>query len=385
MNPHKSFMNEAFLDMMNPLVEIKLFPGKGRGLVTTRDVAAGEPVVVEQPLLMTAAALKLMGTAAGGANGVNSQRPGYDMLMELAGTATDASLNQAVTLQPALCQALGDSSCSVMGLAEVAALLVKEQLNSYGLLAPLHHQQDSTGSTRSLRGGGIYPTCALINHECLPNVARFDALDAAVGGLVPTNWPAGSPLTDGGTTTSSTLVVLRALHDLPAGTELTQSYFPLNWDLQERQQQAQQVYGFTCGCPRCLLECTPEWQQQQEEEEEDGSDRGDNSGSSGDWETDEESAADIPDGANVAGTSEDMVHEGVQGGVADELVGSSSYQQQQQLEPAYLSVFLLKYMCPREGCFGTMAAIQGSREGTCECCVCGSTRTNAQFLADLQQ
>jgi hypothetical protein len=38
---------------MNPSVEIKLFPGKGRGLVTTRKVATGEPVVVEQPLLLT--------------------------------------------------------------------------------------------------------------------------------------------------------------------------------------------------------------------------------------------------------------------------------------------------------------------------------------------
>jgi hypothetical protein len=65
---------------------------------------------------------------------------------------------------------------------------------------------------------------------------------------VPTNWPLGSTTADGSTGSTgstdhcrSTLVVLRALHDLPAGTELTQSYFPLNWDLQERQQQAQEV------------------------------------------------------------------------------------------------------------------------------------------------
>jgi hypothetical protein len=32
-----------------------------------------------------------------------------------------------------------------MGVAEVATLLAKDQLNSYGLLAPLQHQQDSTG------------------------------------------------------------------------------------------------------------------------------------------------------------------------------------------------------------------------------------------------
>jgi SET and MYND domain-containing protein len=41
---------------------------------------------------------------------------------------------------------------------------------------------------------------------------------------------------------------MRALHGLPAGTELTLSYFPLHWDLQQRQAQAQQVGGIVGGC-----------------------------------------------------------------------------------------------------------------------------------------
>lgn len=32
---------------------------------------------------------------------------------------------------------------------------------------------------RRTRGTAIYPTAALINHECLPNVARTDNFDAA--------------------------------------------------------------------------------------------------------------------------------------------------------------------------------------------------------------
>jgi SET and MYND domain-containing protein len=37
---------------------------------------------------------------------------------------------------------------------------------------------------------------------------------------------------------------MRALHGLPPGSEVTLSYFPLHWDLQERQAQAQQVGGW---------------------------------------------------------------------------------------------------------------------------------------------
>jgi SET and MYND domain-containing protein len=65
-------------------------------------------------------------------------------------------------------------------------------------------------------------------------------------------------------------------------------------------------------------------------------------------------------------------------------------QQQEALEPGYLSVFLLKYLCPNEGCGGTMAPVHGSSSSSsggevCECSVCGALRTEAQFLAELQQ
>lgn len=195
----------------------------------------------------------------------------------------------------------GDASGQLLSAAEVAALLAKEQLNCFGLLAPLHLQQqrqapgaaalhtdadadDGGSSSRRLRGGALYPICALLNHECIPNVARFDALDAAVRGAWPAQWsgqqqaqslvaavagsdaaaaaaltaaaglsagPHGSSSAgacgcrrsgDGGCGGSSTTqVTMRALHGLPAGTEVVLSYVPLNWDLTERQQQTQRV------------------------------------------------------------------------------------------------------------------------------------------------
>lgn len=48
----------------------------------------------------------------------------------------------------------------------------------------------------------------------------------------------------------------------------------------------------------------------------------------------------------------------------------------------YLQIFLLKYLCPSEGCFGTMAPCLGSDMH--ECSVCGRQRSEAQFLAELE-
>ena len=52
-------------------------------------------------------------------------------------------------------------------------------------------------------------------------------------------------------------VEFRALHDVPAGEEITQSYFPLNVDYVQRQQRLQGDYGFTCTCPRCQVSMSP--------------------------------------------------------------------------------------------------------------------------------
>lgn len=86
---------------------------------------------------------------------------------------------------------------------------------------------------RRVRGSGLYQTASLLNHDCMPNVARFDNFDAATG--------------------DNTLIEFRALHDIPAGEQLTQSYFPLTWRYEERQERCQEQYGFTCACVRCKV------------------------------------------------------------------------------------------------------------------------------------
>lgn len=237
---------------------------------------------------------------------------------------------------------------------------------------------------RRLRGGGIYPHCSLINHECIPNAARFDFFDSPAAAAAPAAGP-GAPScsssgSGGGSGTggssgypSNAMVSIRAIHDLPAGTEVVQSYFPLNWDLEERQLQAQQVYGFHCSCPRCLTESQPGWR-----------DATGGSGSGSEWGTDdgegdEESMEEEEAGvaaAAAAGGGQQEAAAGGSGGAAGGHGGTGP------LDPTYLQLFMLKYMCPVESCFGTMAAVLGT--GVCECNVCGHRRSEAEFLADLE-
>lgn len=48
----------------------------------------------------------------------------------------------------------------------------------------------------------------------------------------------------------------------------------------------------------------------------------------------------------------------------------------------YIQVFIMKYMCPKDCCFGTMApALPGG--DMLECSVCGFTRSEEEFVQAL--
>jgi len=53
------------------------------------------------------------------------------------------------------------------------------------------------------------------------------------------------------------------------------------------------------------------------------------------------------------------------------------------LDPTYLQLYLLKYVCPIPSCFGTMAPV-GPGVSLHECAVCGHTRSEEQFLQELE-
>lgn len=86
---------------------------------------------------------------------------------------------------------------------------------------------------RRIRGSGLYAQAALLNHDCLPCLARCDDFDSAAMG--------------------HTQMELRAMTAVPAGEELTLSYFPLAVPRAERQARCRQQYNFECACPRCQV------------------------------------------------------------------------------------------------------------------------------------
>lgn len=53
------------------------------------------------------------------------------------------------------------------------------------------------------------------------------------------------------------------------------------------------------------------------------------------------------------------------------------------LEPMYLQLFLLKYVCSGVGCYGTLAPA-GPGSSQLECSVCGVQRSEMEFLAELE-
>lgn len=175
----------------------------------------------------------------------------------------------------------------------VRSISIKDLVNAYGIRAPYRMGTDCS----LIRGSALYKDVSRINHECLPNLARCEDFDSA-----------------------DTSMVFRTLHDLPAGEEITQSYFPLGWDFDNRQTRCSSVYGFTCSCPRCVMES----------------------------------------GGSISNQNQDIVDEG------------------------YVSMFLLKYLCVDEECEGTMVPIPGCLEKTLVCNVCSKTRNEAQFLSMLE-
>ncbi len=52
------------------------------------------------------------------------------------------------------------------------------------------------------------------------------------------------------------------------------------------------------------------------------------------------------------------------------------------LDPTYLQLYLLKYVCPVPDCFGTLAA-QAPGSGMLQCSVCGGVRSENDFMSEL--
>ncbi|CAN6470295.1 unnamed protein product [Victoria cruziana] len=188
-----------------------------------------------------------------------------------------------------------------------ATLLSKDKQNAFGIMEPL---KDS--GERLVRAYAIYPQASLFNHDCLPNACRFDYFDNPGDG--------------------NTDIIVRALHDIPAGREICLSYFPVNWNYKDRQKRLSEDYGFTCNCDRCQIEI--KWKDEDEEEDMD----------------EDEQMNGSDEGWDRSGDEQDFPHE----------------------------YFFIKFMCDRENCGGTLAPLppeNGIPSHVLECNVCGQFKS----------
>jgi hypothetical protein len=147
----------------------------------------------------------------------------------------------------------------------------------------------------------------------------------------------------------------------PAGEEVTQSYFPLTWTYRERQQRCREQYGFVCSCPRCVEEAT--WPDSEGEEEGEGS-------------MEVEGGA-MGDGVNGWAEAQGDHQQGSGGSVEQEAGDEGA------ATPEYITLFLLKYVCPVGECGGTLAPLAAT-PSLYECNMCGQRRTEAEFMAEVE-
>ncbi|KAJ4720378.1 histone-lysine N-methyltransferase ASHR2-like [Melia azedarach] len=179
---------------------------------------------------------------------------------------------------------------------------------------------------RSVRAYGIYPKASFFNHDCLPNACRFDYVDAAAEN-------------------NNSDIIVRMIHDVPQGREICLSYFPVNLDYSTRQKRLLDDYGFNCDCDRCKVEAN--WSDNDNDNDNDVDDD-ENEEQLMEEEQDEEmAAADAENGGDT-----DFPH-------------------------AY---FFMRYMCDRNNCWGTLAPLPPSNatpSTVMECNVCGNLKNDA--------
>ncbi|XP_057772983.1 histone-lysine N-methyltransferase ASHR2 [Salvia miltiorrhiza] len=233
--------------------------------------------------------------------------PQFQTLLSLEGDASvDDASNFLHSVISSICQ-LPNAGGVGFSVELTAALLAKDKLNAFGLMEPFDQDKE-----RSVRAYGIYPTASFFNHDCLPNACRFDYVDSA-------------------SDISNTDIIIRVIHDLPAGREICLSYFPVNFKYSERQQRLKEGYGFVCDCDRCKVEAN--WSDNEEE------------GEGGDDDDDMDEDGDLDCGMD----KEDVDGDGA-------------------FPHAY---FFVRYMCSRDNCGGTLAPLP-HQSTVMECNVCGS-------------
>ncbi|KAG6020366.1 hypothetical protein E4U19_006414 [Claviceps sp. Clav32 group G5] len=175
----------------NAMYALRDIPGKGKGLVATRDIPKGTRILSEQPLI----AVPFGKSAKWRGNFIAQQ------LKALKKKQRDTFLSMPNKL-PFI-----DSETRYVGIFETNSLPADDELR---------------------KKKAIFPEACRINHDCDDNAMKM--------------W-----------NENIKRHTVHAMRDIHAGEEITLSYEPYYSNRQTRQKSLRKNFGFTCSCRACSL------------------------------------------------------------------------------------------------------------------------------------
>lgn len=114
-------------------------------------------------------------------------------------------------------------ACYVMDATAFETAQIPKEMISKKPVVSTEEERPLNGLTPSLRG--LYPIAAMMNHACVPNTRHgYDERQK---------------------------MTVRATVDIPAGTEITNTYTSLLWGSPARRRHLGITKHFLCSCPRC--------------------------------------------------------------------------------------------------------------------------------------
>ncbi|KAG0569456.1 hypothetical protein KC19_6G091500 [Ceratodon purpureus] len=222
-------------DYVGPVIVTDVGRGRGRGLILTKDVEAGELLLVANPI----AFLPLQDVdptrndiSQAFVNG--KVQEGFRKIIETA-HAQNKGLERLSTLcdgekvLPAPSVNQTDSESATEEQLDAARIRRIVQLNAINGDATMGWKNlpGSGEQDKKVEHWGLWWLPSFINHSCLPS---------------------SSPILVG-----KALFVF-ASRDLRAGDEVTRAYFDIFQPLDQRKELSTKGWGFVCYCPRCKLE-----------------------------------------------------------------------------------------------------------------------------------
>jgi len=213
-------------------LEIRKVPQCGRGMFVSRDVKAGELLLVERQIFTS----HLHPYALVTIQDAQNPQGGMRISLNSAGWGLQAMIADHSRLLATDALLPGETRMSPM-MSEAERLAALQAPLGPINVDDLHRKQVANSFGGADVGGTLFATSSMLNHSCLPT-----AMHMTVGNVRP-------PQAESVSHTQTDL--LWARNDLPEGTELTFSSVDYDRYFASRALSMKNVWNFECGCQKC--------------------------------------------------------------------------------------------------------------------------------------